>query len=81
MRLILGLIVELLLHELSLHVEQALLIFALLDLFEQLTVALLVDLVDDLPKHIVVVAAVEVDTLAEAVTHFAVNKCWHEGVR
>ena len=39
------------------------------------------DLVDDLPKHIVVVAAVEIDTLAEAVTHFAVNKSWHEGVR
>ena len=79
-RLVLCFVLELLPHELFLHVEQTLLVFTLFDLVEQLAVTLFVNLVDDLAKHVVIVASVKVHALAESVTHLAVNEGRHERI-
>ena len=78
--LVLCLIHKLFLHELFLHIKQALLVFTLLDLVKQLSVTLFVNLVNDLAKHVIIVASIEVYSLAKAVTHFAINEGWHERV-
>ena len=78
--LVLCLILKFLSHKLFLHVKQSLLVFTLLDLVKQLSVTLFVNLVNDLTKHVVVVASIEVYSLAKAVTHFAINEGWHERV-
>ena len=78
--LVLSLIHKLFLHELFLHIKQALLVFTLLDLVKQLSVTLFVNLVNDLAKHVIIVASIEVYSLAKAVTHFAINEGWHERV-
>lgn len=78
--LVLCLIHEFLSHELFLHVKQALLVFTLLDFVKQLSVTLFVNLVNYLAKHVVIVASIEVYSLAKAVTHFAINEGWHKRV-
>ena len=42
-------------HQLALQLEKPLLILTLLDLFKQLSVALFMNLIDDLPKHVFVI--------------------------
>ena len=78
--LVLCLILKFLSHKLFLHVKQSLLVFTLLDLVKQLSVTLFVNLVNDLAKHVIIVASIEVYSLAKAVTHFAINEGWHERV-
>ena len=61
--------------------KQALLVFAFLYLLEQLFVALFMDLVNDLTKHILIIRSVKVDTLGEPVSHLAVDKAGHKRIR
>lgn len=65
---------QLLTHQLALMIKLALLVLSLLNLLEQLLVTLLVDLVNDLPKHVIVIRLIKVDTLSESVAHLAVNE-------
>lgn len=71
---------QLLTHQLALMIKLALLVLSLLNLLEQLLVTLLVDLVNDLPKHVIVIRLIKVDTLSESVAHLAVNEARHEWI-
>ena len=60
---IFSLINQLLAHQLTLVFKQALLVFTFLYLLKQLFVALFMDLVNDLTKHILIIRSVKVDAL------------------
>lgn len=79
-RLVLHLKGVLLSHLRPLKLKQVLLVFPLLELFVQVSVLLFMDLIDDPAKQIIVVGAIELDLLSEAVSHFTVNKAGKERV-
>ena len=78
--LILLLVCPLFVHLLALKLQQALLIGAILDLIDELSVSFLMDLVNDLTQEVIVVRPVEDDSFIEAVVHFTVNEACHERV-
>ena len=63
----------LLVHLLPLVFEQALLIFPILDLVKQLSVLLLMDLINDFAEEVIVVRMVENYTLGEALILLSVH--------
>ena len=67
-------------HLLALKLQQALLIGAILDLIDELSVSFLMDLVYDLSQEVIVVRPVEDDSFIEAIVHFTVNEACHERV-
>ena len=79
-RFVLGLVLELLAHQFALEFKKALLILALLNFLQQLTVALLMDLIDELTQHVFVVRSVKIHPFREAIAHLAVNEARHEGI-
>lgn len=56
-------------HHISLVFQQTLLVLAFSDLLKQLSVPLLVDLVDNLAQKVVVVGPIEMHSLREPVAH------------
>ena len=80
-RLILKLILALFVHLLTLVLKQVLLVFAALDFVEELFVALLMDLIDNLSKKVIVVRSVKNNALCKTSTSLAVAEALHKWIR
>ena len=79
-RLVFLLEMAFLVHLLPLVFEQALLILPTLDLVKQLSVLLLMDLINDFAEEVIVVRMVENYTLGEALVPLSVHATGEEGV-
>lgn len=78
--LVLLLIQPFFVHLLALELKQALLVLPIPNLVNQLSIPLLMDLVNNLPEKVIVIRSVEDDPLVEASSHFPIDEAGHEGV-
>lgn len=71
---ILLLVDPLLMHLFPLELEKALLILPIANLIHELSVSLLMNLVDNLPEQIIVIGSIKNDFLVKSIAHFTIEE-------